>query len=1001
MKKILSLLLACTFVVTIPTQSVYGAAYSDEYVLNDSVQATYTGHQNGSNINKELQYLDLDSEYGYDIAKLGALNFLKGYEKYFNPTSTATNLDTLSILLNMQGYEPEALELAVEYQDDNPDFDSLKCKNLSYVELAAKYGYITEREALNALSLYEVNGFEELATAPKTQESIDGDTFDIKGSATRADIAEWIGIYLENTAATIPETPNVGQYSVTDHSEIAAYQIPYVDTVLANGIMTSINGEFKPDGTMTKGELAHTMVQLEPYYSENRGFQTITGVVGAIKNDDNKTDKKNVYDVYIRGTDGNVYILSTTKYTDDSGLSTEIPTYKNGKMINNRSLSVNDTVEFVVTTGTDLVFPANTALFTGVTEDSSAISTVTGTLKDLDLDAGTISLTATNSDSLKTYKMIDGIYDSSGLIMEAGTESDIYAPDEIPYGAKYTLTLKDDVVTKVTYIGQETLINDVRGIVIENEPDFGYMVVLGYDNVKRVYNYYPNEIKVEKQPYYDHEDYVGYYDEIFQYDGYDPRDATVYDIEPGDLVFLVPNEDDPSYIDSISVTPTYIQRTGVINKVTVNDGYTTVLVTFDDGSVSSYQVPDDVIVRKDNGIYDASYLEVGDNAKFLINEAIIDSGYIVESVKEIAVEEQGHEVSSIVKGTLSGYNQIENEVSLTDAETLETNGWTNKDLMGTYSLPPNEQAEMYINGTKTTPTNFNRLLRNNDDYVVYMAVEENYSGDNVEYVTSYDGRDTLLTTDMITNISSDGNMVLQSTASEYPIKEDAIVVKNDKLVDKSALQPYDMVQVALNGGEASVVKVVDTIDNTDIQVSRGRIQSVDEGNSFTVKSLVLLEDNEWVYSPIERTYAVDNNTIYITEDGTVNDIDTFLGYTQDTVIDKVYNVISDGYYADYVIESPYCNEDVNGTVYKVEDGIVYLKDVSYYDKENKSWHNVGVSDNTATVTLAPNTVTIKDSEVIDPSNIAVGDKMFVKTDNLEIIDDQPLELTGYINFIED
>ncbi len=669
-------------------------------------------------------------------------------------------------------------------------------------------------------------------------------------------------------------------------------------------------------------------------------------------------------------------------------------------MINNFGLDVNDSIEFTVATGTDPVFPANTGIFAGVLQ-SNARSTAVGKLKDIDLVNGFITIAPSeNNDKVVYYQMADGLYDSSGITMGVGTEYAKYAPDEIPFGAKYKLTLKGNVVTDIKYIGQDTLVDEKRGIVIENQPDFGYMVVLGMDNVKRVYKYYPKQIVVEKQPYYDHEDYVGHFDEVFSYDGYDPRDATVNDIEAGDLVFLRPNVKDNTYIDYISVTPNYIQRTGTINKVTVNDGYTTVLVTFDNGQVSSYQVPDDVVVRKDNKVKDASILEVGDSAKFLINDAIIASGQIVESIKEINVEDAGHEIDGVVKGTFVGYNPIQGEIQLSNAQSLETSGWANTKLLDTLSLKAKDAPKVYINDVETNVTNFNRLLKANTDYQVYLAVEQNYNGPKVVHMTAYDGRDTLLNTDQITNVTSNGKILLQSTANEYKVKKNAIVVKNDKLVTNTALQPYDLVQVSLNGGDASVVKVVDSIENTGIQIARGRIQTVNDNKDFTVKSLVLLENNKWTYSPIERTYQIDRNTVYLTSDGEVNDISTFIGYTDTSVINKVYNIIADGSYAKYIIESPYVNDDVNGTVYKVEDGVVYLKDVNYYDKESKSWRAVGVSNNTATINLVENSVTIKDSEVIDPSKIEVGDKFFAKTDKLNYQTNVPIDVTGYINFIE-
>ena len=86
------------------------------------------------------------------------------------------------------------------------------------------------------------------------------------------------------------------------------------------------------------------------------------------------------------------------------------------------------------------------------------------------------------------------------------------------------------------------VIREARGVVVENDPTLGYLTYRTSSGV-RTANYYRDSIEVEKQPYYESADRIGYIDQLFPNFQFDPRDTTIDTIKPGDNVYLRFNGD--------------------------------------------------------------------------------------------------------------------------------------------------------------------------------------------------------------------------------------------------------------------------------------------------------------------------------------------------------------------------------------------------------------------------------------------------------------------------
>ena len=74
--------------------------------------------------------------------------------------------------------------------------------------------------------------------------------------------------------------------------------------------------------------------------------------------------------------------------------------------------------------------------------------------------------------------------------------------------------------------------------------------------------YYPYDLQVEKQPYYESEDKIGYLDEMFPNFSYDPRDTDISNIKAGDCIYVRKNQE--GVITYISAYNDYIMRYGKI-----------------------------------------------------------------------------------------------------------------------------------------------------------------------------------------------------------------------------------------------------------------------------------------------------------------------------------------------------------------------------------------------------------------------------------------------------
>ncbi len=990
MKKIMSLFLSIALILNM---SINAFALTDTYIFTDTVSNTYVGQTEASDMMKNLSFTDLaGSPYREAIIRMGAFNIVKGYGNTFNPNGQVTNQEAIAFLIRTLGLEKKAQENAAALATQYPDEPLLPLWSLGYLQEAMNLGIITDAEYQNALSV--------------DQSTLPDDAFKRNDLATREDVAVWIARMLNTyDSDAYPIKQDLQKvYTYSDFTSIDPEKIIYVESVVANGIMANNTTTFNPKGSITRGEFASILKNLDSIYFTENNLEKKTGTVGGVKLNQTRptAQYKSSDEYYIRNNEGKIDVIKKEYNGNVSpqAQTRDVVVYKNGTVGGLSLLKEGDQIEYIVETKPNKNPNELTCYYIQVTNTGLKTTTDFGKLESVDKDAQTITIRDYRTDQVRTYYSPASIFgnDINTGVPYMIMDQKKYDIDKLPYGSGVNLTLSNNVVASVQYVGEPTLQKEVRGIVVENNPDFGYMVIYNNNGTKTTYNYDTGSLQtVKKVEHYQNGDEIGYIDQVFSNGNYNPVNSTIDKIEAGDIVFIRPSASDPKYIESISAAPNYTTKSGTVSSIVDNGETINMLVTFSNGTQSLYTFPSDINIVKSGQLVDSSEIVVGDYIKFLVNTAIIQPGYVIETVKEIVVEDNNaSDITKIVKGQISGITNIQREIQLQNAQTLEKDGWKNYKQVMTLSLK--DTPEIFYNGRQIDlDYAANYLKRGNNE--AYVALENSYSGENIKRITIYSGRDTILPSDQVVN-SNNGLFTLGSDYRDVTTDKGTIVVKNGKLVSPNNIAVYDNAQVALNGGNnAAVVNITDEESVDGIQVARGRIQSVNDGVSFTVESIAELGNDKWTVSAVARTYLIDGNTVFIGDQGEITTIDSFLDYTADSVYGNVYNIIStDGTYADYVISAPYTKQPIKGTIYNVDEDNVYLKDVTYLDLNSNTWKTISNKDNTCVLKLMPNTAIIKQDAVVNSSNLKVGDKVEFFTPKIEDYKTvvPGVELEGYI-----
>lgn len=951
-------------------------AITDNNILKDEVSQVYSGTKEAQAIINNIKFNDVASNYWAKeaITKAGALNLVKGYSNNYNPKSAVSNQEALAFLIRVAGLENTAQELGESLKDTGFGDSTLEIWSLGYLTLARNMGLITVDE-YNSSIQEDLTNLEEGA-------------FNRTSPVTREQVATWTVQILNSILEEPLEVTNQQKiYNFSDWTSISSEHINNVEICIDNGIMQGSDGKFNPKGSLTRAEMAQLLINMDSIYNKANGLEAKRGTVAAIK-DEQSTQSGNsnlIRNIYIRTNDGSVDIIQyeITAASSPQAYDKDVVVYNNGVVTGLASLKEGNDIEYLVRT------ESSEAIYVNVVSTSLNQETVFGLLSSIDYLNGQVTIIDSKNKSY-TYYSVDGLVGTSEDTNFTYIDGIKKIGSDIPIGSYVNLKLNNNIITEINYVGGYNLVEEISGIVIENNPAYSYLTIMDSNGNEVTKNYYSNDIIVEKQEYYDTDDEIGYINQMFPNFTYDPRSSTIDKVEVGDIVTIRTKEDDSSVIESISAVTNYTVKYATIKQISNNGNLVQILVEYDNGETTWFEFNDSIFISKGGSAVSISTLAAGDYVKLLVNSATISSGYIIESIKEIVIEEQGHLIGDIIKGELGSINTLQNKVSIQNAYTLTKDGWTDyKDVLQ-LSIANND-IEYYYENSKVSLDYFNQYLKRGSGEV-YIALENSYSGDVISKITYRNSRDELLDSDLVTNTNGVGTISIPSYSSNITIDDGTIIRKNGRIISANSIDIYDYARISLNSsGKAAIIDIYDEPITSGVLVARGRVTSIDENKSFTVSSISLLSGNSWIYSPVEREFSIDANTYFITSEG-IKRISEFIGYSDESSIGQVFTIIYDGTKATHIIESPYANKVMSGTVYSVDidNSEVSVKNGSYFNSSS-IWTSISNVNSAFTIDIETNTIVIKNNKVTDITALETGDNIRVFTEIL------PSEITGGVS----
>lgn len=980
---------AAAFAALLLTQPVFTAhALTDNSILVDPVANTYMGSADGPTLIRNVSFSDVAAGHWAKepITRAGALGLIRGDGGAFRPDGTVSNEEALAILVRFLGREQAALDAGVTLQDTYPEgTNSRALWSLGYLQVAQNRGLITADEFADA------DTPDQSALNPQR-------SFMRQYPATRERVAQWVSLALTDANSSYtPPTEYVRVKNFTDWAQIDVTRIRHVEGLVVNNIMQGTSATaFSPKGNITRAQFAQVLRNIDDIYYNVKNWEKKNGTVAALVDNRAVTTGSGTItrSVYIRTADGKADVIKLEIDQNTLNTLTYDAVVCGGTVAGLSSLAEGDEIEYIVDKEADAAGQKRVRYVwkrAGYTE-----SKVTGKLDSVDTDKNQITITD-DAGRKTTYTLAQGLLHTDGgvtsLVLDGITPQDV---KKLQYGSSFELTISNNIVKMVKFVGTEVLENEIGGVVVENNVALGYITIFASDRTIVSKQYFESDMRVKKVEYYQKSDEFGYIAQMFPSFRYNPVETTIDKIEPGDVVFLRLDKNDPNVITDISASTNYVARYGRIVRIDTSAPVNAVLLESENKQTAWYDLVDGIAITKEGRMTNAYNLQTGDWVRLLLNQAIMEPGYYIESVKAMVIEGDAHYITKLVKGQLGGLDEIQARVSLSNYQELTKTGWTNYQELARLDISGRD-TEIYMDGNRISLEYALAFLKRGGAEA-YVALENNFGGERVRKITFRAGRDDALKPDTVANTT--GNAFLLSNGFDN-IYHDAgtIVVRNGRLVDGGAIMVPDYAQVAVNGeNRAAVVSIEEGPDVSAPLIVRGRIQSVDQGKSFTVSSFSALSGTSWSPTPIQRVFTVDYNTKFYTSGGWA-DINTLIGYGADSAVNRVYTVLTDGSRAEWVFEMPYVTRAVRGTVYENDGTTIRLRNASTYNSSTGRWTQLGTAV-TLDVTIPENGALIKSNKVADIRDVRAGDQLRVMTDTLPADPATGTAVTGYLTFVE-
>ena len=995
-------ILAITLIATllIPTHL---AAQTDDFIFSDPVRETLIGSNEGATVIPNLQFTDLPDNLAASeaIIRSGAYGFIRGDGTTFRPNAFMTVQEALSFVLRAAGLEAAAQTAAATELDNLPaNATAQDLIYLGFLAQARNMGIIEQAEFASSFAVPVEQAIAELELAEGAELPEDFSFFRRTDPVTREVFTDWLVRAINSANANAFDVPapagnQQAIFNFADWNDISPERLQSIEQAARRNVISGYNNMFRPQDFITRTEAAWAGSALDTIIHEIRGYERNFGTVAAISDAQALTSHMGTLwrEVRVRRTDGLVDVL---RYTVQIGGDVQAGTedavvFRNGAVGGLGSLQVGDPIEFIadLETGVIIYVMASGAL---------TRQEVMGRLQNVDPAARTATF-SDNEGRLHTYAIAQGLLrlEDTGYELRLGTEW--FAIPTLPYGSLFSAQLTNNLITEMAFVGDFVLQPEIWGVVIANNPMLGYITIMDAQGNERTFNYNAAEIVVQKTEHFDMRDTIGGLHAMFPNMRFNPRETTMSEIEPGNVVSIRTDPANPQMLAAISASTNYSTRYGRILEFRTDGNVHNFLMEFENGRTSWFNMPNGTMTRREARPINANEIQVGDWARLLINQAVIAPGHLIESVVAMDLEGAARHITNIVRGQLSTINTIQNQLTLQNTQQLGQQGWANHTPISQFSLS-NPQIEFFYNGQPVNLAFVNHNLRFSNAEA-YVAIENTFNGEQIRMISFRNGRDELLNPDTVVGIDGNGGFHVLSNEGTIATDTGTIVRRNGRLVTGNQIMPWDHAVVALNGGNnAAVVDIAPAPSYSGVQIARGRVQSVDQGNSFRVQSMAMFDGLSWNFTPIEREFTIDHNTLIMNADGSLVNLTDFIDFTPESVVNEVFNIVIDGSRAARILEAPYATQTLRGTIYGIEGNTIQIRNVHLRNPETGVWALTSNIDATATIELAGNAIIVDRDQLIPSTQLQIGQQIRIMT-TPPLPDPAPaLTIPGYIVLVE-
>lgn len=978
----------------------HGTLRGDGFIVTDPVDNTYTGRPQASRLINQIQFTDLPSDARTQdaIIRGAALEIFRPDTRQFRPNALVTNEEAIVYALRAAGLSEQARTTGQTELDRLPQGSPLGMVwSFGYLHLAQNIGMISDAELNEAITGALVTQDD----APPGGALVDlQPTFDRTAPAAREDIAFWLVSALENAQQDIfaGTAAGLGIQNFTDWNDITPSRAPAIETLMRHRIMSGQSDTvFAPQGNVSRQHYALLIRNLDRLLYGFMDLERHTGTVAQLGDEQfNATNTAQMWrNIWVRREDGQVdqLIFGTTETSSPQDGPLDAIVLRNGEVGGLNILQEGDIIEY-------LVHPEDGTVWYVQVTGGAELQVFRSRLQRINIEDRTVTFMEGFLEVF-TFQVAQGLfgYDDNGQPF-IRISNQLFPLDRIPMGSLFDIYLVGNIVTDLIFVGDDVIVPEIRGIVIDNNPFLGSITILDENRFERSFSYIPGHLRVQRREFFDDRSVIGGIHQMFPSPNH--RDAEMEDVIAGDIVVFRVAEDDPNRIIAISAAENTSTRYGRIAQFRDHGGHFDMLMEFGNGQTAWFTLIDGVLVLQDGRPTNANQIQLGDWARVVVNQAVIAPGVMIESVREIALDGGGHHINEIVMGTLSGFNASQNQLTIRNAQTLGAAGWSNHRQLDNFNIGGNN-VEYFFDGRQVTLAYMNRHLQRSDA-TVYLVTENNFAGERVRMVSVRSGRNELLQPDTVLAAANNRLTLLENDA-QVVTDAGTITVRNGRLVDHSHVFPADWARVSLNGlNTAAVVDIGMAPATSGVQIARGRVSQVWPHQSFRVSTMSIFDGLNWNFTPINREFTIDHDTLFLNESG-VGSINNFIHYGDNSVIapsNNVYTVVIDGGRVSRVIDAPFTEPipqiatapghlTVRGIITGFGGGgggddddeeggggnvsTVQLRDVMVFNGRTGQWSVISNTNATASVTLHPNTIIVDRDQIISGRNLRVGQQI--------------------------